>query len=68
MSRLDEFATYFIPIDKDGNGVLEPEEMNVVLASVDEPPLSTDEVTFLQEKIGGKDLTWEQFLELLLVL
>lgn len=68
MSRLDEFATYFIPIDKDGNGVLAPEEMNVVLASVDEPPLSEEEVTFLQGRIGGKDLTWERFLELLLVI
>ncbi|MGK7901944.1 MAG: urea transporter [Hormoscilla sp.] len=68
MSRLDEFATYFIPIDRDGNGVLEPEEMNVVLASVDEPPLSSEEVTFLQGRIGGKDLTWERFLELLLVI
>ncbi|NER02257.1 MAG: urea transporter, partial [Okeania sp. SIO3C4] len=68
MSRLDEFATYFIPIDKNGNGVLEVEEMNVVLASVDEPPLSKDEVTFLQRRAGGKDLTWEIFLELLLVI
>ena len=68
MSRLDELATYFIPIDRDGNGVLEPQEMNVVLASVDEPPLSEEEVTFLQGRIRGKDLTWEQFLELLLVI
>lgn len=68
MSRLDEFATYFIPIDRDGNGVLEVEEMNVVLASVDEPPLSEDEVSFLQRRIGDKDLTWEKFLELLLVI
>ncbi|OZH51231.1 urea transporter [Hydrocoleum sp. CS-953] len=68
MSRLDEFATYFIPIDQDGNGVLEPEEMNVVLASVDEPPFSNEELTFLQGRIGGKELTWERFLELLLVI
>ena len=68
MSRLDELATYFIPIDQDGNGVLEPEEMNVVLASVDEPPLSEAEVTFLQRRIRGKNLTWEKFLELLLVI
>ena len=67
VSKLDEFATYFIPIDKNGDGVLEPQEMNVVLASVDEPPLSQQELTFLQGRIRGKDLTWEQFLELLLV-
>ena len=67
MSKLDEFATYFIPIDKNGDGVLEPQEMNVVLASVDEPPLSQKELTFLQGRIRGKDLTWEKFLELLLV-
>lgn len=68
MSRLDEFATYFIPIDENENGVLEPEEMNAVLASVDEPPLSEDELTFLQQRVGGKDFTWERFLELLLVI
>ena len=68
MSRLDEFATYFIPIDQDGNGVLEAEEMNVVLASVDEPPFSQEELAFLQGRIRGKELTWEKFLELLLVI
>jgi len=68
MSRLDEFSTYFIPIDTDGNGVLDPEEMNVVLTSVNEPPLSQEEVSFLQQRIGNKDLTWERFIELLLVI
>ncbi|WP_424103207.1 hypothetical protein [Moorena producens] len=42
--------------------------MNVVLASVDQPPLSEDEVTFLQQRIGGKELHWEGFIELLLVI
>ncbi|NEO09087.1 MULTISPECIES: urea transporter [unclassified Moorena] len=68
MSRLNEFATYFIPIDKNKNGVVELDEMNVVLASVDQPPLSEDEVTFLQQRIGGKELNWEGFIELLLVI
>ncbi|NEP14901.1 MAG: urea transporter [Symploca sp. SIO2C1] len=68
MSRLDEFSTYFIPIDSDGNGILAPEEMNVVLTSVDEPPLANEEVTFLRQRIGNKELTWERFLELLLVI
>ena len=68
ISRLDELYTYFIPIDQDENGVLDTQEMNLVLASVDEPALSEDEVTFLQQRLGGKDLTWERFLELLLVI
>ncbi|NET55839.1 MAG: urea transporter [Symploca sp. SIO2E6] len=68
ISRLDEFYTYFIPIDSDGNGKLDLQEMNVVLTSVDEPPLAHEEVTFLRQQIGDKDLTWERFLELLLVI
>ncbi|NEP01355.1 MAG: urea transporter [Symploca sp. SIO2E9] len=68
MSRLDQFSNYFIPIDANEDGILTPQEMNVVLASVDEPPLSQDELAFLRQKIGGKDLTWEGFLELLLVI
>ncbi|NEO30673.1 MAG: hypothetical protein F6K36_09625 [Symploca sp. SIO3C6] len=67
ISRLDQFSKYFIPIDANEDGVLTPQEMNVVLASVDESPLSQDELTFLRQRIGGKDLTWERFLELLLV-
>ena len=68
ISRLPEFCTYFVPIDANGDGVLEPHEMNVVLASVDELPFTKDEISFLQQRIGGKDFTWERFLELLLVI
>lgn len=67
MSRLDELYTYFIPIDKDKNGLLDIQEMNAVLASVNEPTLSEDEVDFLKQRLGGKNLTWERFLELVLV-
>lgn len=68
ISRLQEFYTYFVPIDADGDGVLTPHEMNVVLSSVDEPPLTPDEISFLRQRIGGKDFTWERFLELMLVI
>ena len=68
ISRLQEFYTYFVPVDADGNGVLAPREMNVVLSSVDEPPLTPDEISFLSQRIGGKDFTWERFLELVLVI
>ncbi|MGB3200962.1 MAG: urea transporter [Nodosilinea sp.] len=68
VSRLDEFYTYFLPIDANGDGVLTPQEMNVVLASVDEPPLTPDEISFLRQRLGGQDFTWERFLELVLVI
>lgn len=68
ISRFQEFYTYFVPIDADGDGVLAPQEMNVVLASVDEPPLTSEEISFLRQRIGGKDFTWERFLELVLVI
>lgn len=68
VSRLDEFYTYFLPIDANGDGVLAPQEMNVVLASVDEPPLTLDEISFLRQRLGDKDFTWERFLELVLVI
>jgi len=68
LAQLPEFYTYFMPIDANDDGVLEPQEMNVVLASVDEPPLTKDEIRFLHQRIGGKPFTWERFLELLLVI
>ncbi|MBI4783275.1 MAG: urea transporter [Oscillatoriophycideae cyanobacterium NC_groundwater_1537_Pr4_S-0.65um_50_18] len=68
ISHLQEFYTYFLPIDANGDGVLAPQEMNVVLASVDEPPLTQAEISFLRQRIGGKDFTWERFLELVLVI
>ena len=68
ISRLQEFYTYFLPIDANGDGVLTPPEMNVVLASVDEPPLTETEISFMRQRIGGKDFTWERFLELVLVI
>jgi len=68
VSHLQEFYTYFLPIDANGDGVLAPQEMNVVLASVDEPPLTKDEISFMRQRLGGKDFTWERFLELVLVI
>lgn len=68
VSHLQELYTYFLPIDANGDGVLAPQEMNVVFASVNEPPLTQAEISFLRQRIGGKDFTWERFLELLLVI
>ncbi|MEG4107108.1 hypothetical protein [Microcoleus sp. S13_C5] len=41
--------------------------MNTALASLKEAPLSKDEITFLQEQTGGQALTWNRFIEVLLL-
>jgi Ca2+-binding EF-hand superfamily protein len=67
MSRYTEFVTYFLPIDADGDDTISMKEMNTVLASLREPPLSEDEITFLQKQTGGQALTWNRFIEVLLL-
>jgi hypothetical protein len=42
-------------------------EMNTALASLREPPLSKDEIKFLQKQTGGQPLTWNRFIEVLLL-
>ncbi|WP_445243825.1 urea transporter [Microcoleus sp. MON1_C5] len=67
MSRYTEFVTYFLPIDVDADDAISMKEMNTALASLREPPLSKDEITFLQEHTGGQPLTWNRFIEVLLL-
>ena len=67
MARYDEFCTYFVPIDANGDDCISLEEMNVALTSVGEPRLSADEATFLRQQTGGKPLTWNRFIEMLLI-
>ncbi|MEG4276747.1 urea transporter [Microcoleus sp. MON1_C1] len=67
MSRYTEFVTYFLPIDVDADDAISMKEMNTALASLREPPLSKDEITFLQEQTGGQPLTWNRFIEVLLL-
>lgn len=41
--------------------------MNTALSSVGEPPLTQEEVEFLRDRTGGQPLTWNRFIEVLLV-
>ncbi len=66
-ANYNEFVTYFIPIDDNEDGLIQPEEMNLVLRSVGEPPLSNQEINFLKQRTGSNSLTWHQFIDLLLV-
>jgi len=67
MSRYTEFVTYFLPIDVDADDAISMKEMNTALASLREPPLSKDEIKFLQKQTGGQPLTWNRFIEVLLL-
>ena len=67
MSRYTEFVTYFLPIDVDADDTISMQEMNTALASLREPPLSKDEITFLQKQTGSQSLTWNRFVEVLLL-
>ncbi|MBE9201783.1 MULTISPECIES: urea transporter [unclassified Nodularia (in: cyanobacteria)] len=68
MSKYTEFVTYFLPIDANEDDAIGIDEMNIAIASVGELPLSKDEIIYLQEKTEGQPLSWNQFIELLLVL
>lgn len=67
MAKYEEFKTYFLPIDADGDNLISIKEMNVAIASVGEPPLTTEEISFLQNVTGKQSFTWNQFIELLLL-
>ncbi|MEG4944079.1 urea transporter [Microcoleus sp. F4-D5] len=67
MSRYTSFVTYFLPIDVDADDTISMQEMNTALGRLREPPLSEDEITFLQEQTGGQSLTWNRFIEVLLL-
>ncbi|MEO1377969.1 MAG: EF-hand domain-containing protein [Cyanobacteria bacterium J06635_10] len=59
--------TYFIPIDNNEDGLIDREEISLVLQSVGEPPLSDTEINFLKQITGNNSFTWNQFINLLLV-
>ena len=67
MAKYDAFMTYFLPIDTDQKDLISILEMNVALASVNEPPLNREEVNYLQQRTGSHSFTWNQFIELLLL-
>lgn len=68
MTEYKHFVTYFLPIDADEDETISTKEMNVAMASVGEPPLTNDEITFLSDRSNGQSLTWNRFIELLLVI
>lgn len=67
MANYTEFVTYFLPIDADDDDAISLTEMNVAMASVGKPPLSTPEADFIKSQTGHRVLTWNRFIELLLV-
>jgi len=67
MNKYEAFTTYFLPIDANKDNLISISEMNVAMNSVREKALSQEEVDFLQRQIGKQSLTWNQFIELLLL-
>jgi len=67
MSKYTEFVTYFLPIDANKDNAISIDEMKAVMSSVGESSLSADEVAFLQLRTSGQPMTWNQFIEVLLV-
>ncbi|PRQ08369.1 urea transporter [Enhygromyxa salina] len=67
MSRYDQFFTYFMPIDADGDDVISIDEMNNAMRSVGERPLSSAETEQLQRRAQGQPLTWDRFIQVLLL-
>jgi urea transporter/Ca2+-binding EF-hand superfamily protein len=58
---------YLLPVDADGNERIDRNEMNRVLASIGQAPLSPSE----EKRLFGatpQDLSWEQFIDRLLLL
>jgi hypothetical protein len=42
--------------------------MNIVLASVNQPPLSGAEIDFLRQRTGVQGWTWNRFIEMILLI
>ncbi len=68
MAQYNDFVTYFLPINVDEDDAISLDEMNVAMASVGEPTLTHAEVDFLRQQSGGQPLSWNRFIELLLVI
>ena len=67
MANSDEVVTYFLPIGANGDDAISLEEMNRVMTSVGERPLSGIESGYLKRQMGDKPMTWNRFIEMLLV-
>ena len=67
MANYREFTTYFLPIDANGDDAISLEEMNVAMASVGEAKLSERESAYIDRQMQGHPLTWNRFVEMLLV-
>ena len=67
MANYRQFATYFLPIDANGDDAISLEEMNVAMASVGEARLSEAESAYIDSQMQGQPLTWNRFIEMLLV-
>jgi Ca2+-binding EF-hand superfamily protein len=67
ISKYTEFVTYFLPIDANQDDSISIDQIKVVMSSSGEASLSVDEVAFLQVRTSGHPMTWNQFIEVLLV-
>ncbi len=67
MSEYDRFVNYFIPIDQNQDDLISADEMNLAITSLGEPPLSKGEQLYLRRLVGGRALTWNEFIQTLLV-
>jgi len=67
MANYDAFVTYFLPIDSDGDDAISSAELNLAVQSVGMQPFSTEEQSYLQKSVGDRPLTWNQFVERLLL-
>ncbi len=67
MARYEEFTTYFLPIDANKDNEIDIKEMNRAMNSANEPPLTREEINFLQQRTNNLSFTWNKFIELLLL-
>ena len=67
MAKYTEFVTYFVPIDANQDDAISIDEIKIVMSSVGEASLSANEVAFLQARTSGQPMTWNHFIEALLV-
>ncbi|MEG4984343.1 hypothetical protein QUB08_00975 [Microcoleus sp. BR0-C5] len=59
--------SHVLPLNADEDESISTQEMNTALSSLGEPPLSIDDIAFLRDHTGGQPLTWNRFIEVLLV-
>ncbi|NEP76579.1 EF-hand domain-containing protein, partial [Okeania sp. SIO2G5] len=67
MANYDDFVTYFLPIDANDDDAISLAEMNIAMTSVGERPLTGIEAGYLKRQMGEKPMTWNRFIEMLLV-